>query len=159
MVGEKNLFHVTDADQDVSDERDSVTLQIQHRIFGERNREMSENTGSQWSRSRGSVSTGCLDDPPRLITSIPNRQRIECYFGDKITATTAICMRSGSVPETFQSAVSVPVVVGTAAADAVQNVKRRDLSQSKQNFGSQKATLNSQKPQEPNAPERTTLDN
>ncbi len=109
-VGEKIYFSVNDADQDVSDERDSLTLQVSTALGDIESVELYETlthsgvfTGSFLLKATQEPIAGNLD---------PQNPAIECYFGDTITASYSD-QSAASQLETLEVTQQVPVVIGT----------------------------------------------
>jgi TolA-binding protein len=109
-VGERLFLKVEDADQDTSDQRDSITVEITGE-FGER-----ESVALEETLVHSGIFTGSLalksNDKPVVGNLDPERPVVECYFGDtlhmKYTDPVA-----GSEDGTLVSSVDVPVVIGT----------------------------------------------
>ncbi len=109
-VGEKIYFSVRDADQDTSDERDSLTLQVSTALGESESVELYETlthsgvfTGSFLLKASQTPIVGNLD---------PQNPAIECYFGDIISASYQD-QSSASQLETLTVTQQVPVVIGT----------------------------------------------
>jgi TolA-binding protein len=109
-VGEKIYFSVNDADQDTSDDRDSLTLQVTTALGDAESVELYETlthsgifTGSFLLKASQEPITGNLD---------PQNPAIECYFGDTITASYRD-QSAASQLETLEVTQQVPVVIGT----------------------------------------------
>ena len=109
-VGERLFVKVEDADQDTSDERDSITVEITGE-FGEKEVVKLDET-----LAHSGVFTGSLalksNDKPVVGNLNPEMPVVECYFGDtlhlKYTDPVA-----GSDDGTLVSSVDIPVVIGT----------------------------------------------
>ena len=109
-VGERLFLKVEDADQDTSDERDSIVVEITG-DFGEK-----EVMTLHETLVHSGVFTGSLalksNDKPVVGDLDPERPVVECYFGDtlhmKYTDPVA-----GSENGTLVSTIDVPVVIGT----------------------------------------------
>ncbi len=109
-VGERLFLMVEDADQDTSDQRDSIKVEITGE-FGER-----ESVTLEETLVHSGVFTGSLalksNDKPVAGNLDPERPVVECYFGDtlhmKYTDPVA-----GSQDGTLVSSIDVPVVIGT----------------------------------------------
>ncbi len=109
-VGEKLYLMVTDADQDASDERDRVELEITTE-FGEKETVKLEETMAHSGVFTGSVQLKSNEKPTpgNLSTDAPV---IECYFGDTIKVRyvdPAASSESGKL----ELEKSIPVVIGT----------------------------------------------
>ena len=109
-VGEKIYFSVNDADQDTSDERDSLTIQVSTALGDSESVELHETlthsgvfTGSFLLKATQTPVAGNLD---------PQNPAIECYFGDTITASYSD-QTAASQLETLEVTQQVPVVIGT----------------------------------------------
>ena len=109
-VGEKIYFAVNDPDQDTSNERDTLTLQVSTALGDSETVELHETlthsgvfTGSFLLKATQEPVAGNLDtkDPA-----------IECYFGDTITASYSD-KSAASQLETLDVTQQVPVVIGT----------------------------------------------
>ena len=109
-VGEKLFLICSDADQDVTDERDSITLQIETQL-GERESVRLHETMAHSGLFSGSFQLVAA------VTPTPNNfdekePAIECYFGDNIKVIYSD-PAAASQSETLEVAQEVPVVVGT----------------------------------------------
>ena len=109
-VGEKIYFSVNDADQDTSDERDSLTLQVSTALGDRESVELYETlthsgvfTGSFLLKATQEPIAGNID---------PQNPQIECYFGDTITASYSD-QSAASQLDTLEVTQQVPVVIGT----------------------------------------------
>ena len=109
-VGEKIYFSVNDADQDTSDDRDSLTLQVTT-AFGE-----SESVELYETLTHSGIFTGSFllkaSQEPVVGNLDPQIPAIECYFGDTITARYSD-QSAASQLETLEVTQEVPVVIGT----------------------------------------------
>lgn len=109
-VGEKIYFSVNDADQDTTDERDSLTLQVSTE-FGE-----IESVELHETLTHSGVFTGSFplkaSQVPVPGNIDPQNPVIECYFGDTITASYSD-QSAASQTETLEVVKRVPVVIGT----------------------------------------------
>lgn len=109
-VGEKLYLQVTDADQDASDERDHVAIEVTTE-FGEK-----ETVNLEETLAHSGVFTGSLQlksnekpTPGNLNADVPI---IECYFGDTVKVKyvdPAASTESGKL----ESEKTIPVVIGT----------------------------------------------
>ncbi len=109
-VGEKIYFSLSDPDQDTTDERDLVSIQVTTE-FGERETLTLGETMAHSGVFTGSFLLAASEAPtPDNVDEA--RPQIECYFGDKITAKY-IDPASESQLETLQVIAEVPVVIGT----------------------------------------------
>ncbi len=109
-VGEKLYLMVTDADQDASDERDHVAIEISTE-FGEQETVKLEETLAHSGVFTGSLQLKSNEKPTpgNINADVPV---IECYFGDTIKVRyidTAASTESGKLEEEK----SLPVVIGT----------------------------------------------
>ncbi|MCA9175308.1 MAG: tetratricopeptide repeat protein [Planctomycetales bacterium] len=109
-VGEKLFLRVVDADQDTSDERDTVTLQIETKTGEQESIVLSETL------AHSGVFTGSLQliaaekpTPNNLDESDP---ALETYFGDALTVRYLDPAASSESGE-LESKVELPVVIGT----------------------------------------------
>ncbi|MBI1314765.1 tetratricopeptide repeat protein [bacterium] len=109
-VGEKLYLMVTDADQDSSDERDVVTVEVASE-FGEK-----ESVQLVETLAHSGVFTGSLvlksNDKPQPGNIDMNDPQVESYFGDTLTVTyvdTAASTEEG----TLELNTQLPVVIGT----------------------------------------------
>jgi TolA-binding protein len=109
-VGEKIYFSVTDPDQDISSERDSLTLQV-GTALGDRETVQLHETLSHSGVFTGSFSLVASQEPVAGNLD-PQNPAIECYFGDTITATYSDSTAS-SQADTLEITQQLPVVVGT----------------------------------------------
>ena len=109
-VGEKIYFSVTDPDQDTSDERDSLTLQVTTAL-GDRETVQLFETLSHSGIFTGSFLLKATQEPiPGNLDS--QDPAIECYFGDTITASY-IDQSAASQSDTLEVTQEIPVVIGT----------------------------------------------
>ena len=109
-VGEKIYFSVNDPDQDTTNERDSLTLQVRTALGDRETVELFE-TLSHSGVFNGSFSLKATQEPiPGNLDS--RNPAIECYFGDIITATYSD-QSSATQLETLEVTKQVPVVIGT----------------------------------------------
>jgi TolA-binding protein len=109
-VGEKLYLLVTDADQDSSDSRDSVKIQITSE-FGEKETITLLETLAHSGVFTGSLTLGS-NERPTPGNSDPREPVVECYFGDTLTVTyvdPAASSESGTITLTN----TLPVVIGT----------------------------------------------
>jgi len=109
-VGEKIYFSVTDPDQDVSNERDTLSLQV-GTALGDRETVQLHETLSHSGVFTGSFSLEASQDPTAGNLD-PQNPAFECYFGDTITATYND-HTAASQTDTLEITQQVPVVVGT----------------------------------------------
>ncbi|GIT29690.1 MAG: hypothetical protein Ct9H300mP1_17360 [Planctomycetaceae bacterium] len=109
-VGERLFLKVEDADQDTSDERDSVTVQITGE-FGEKETVKLEETLVHSGIFSGSLALKSNDKPVvgNLDAKMPV---IECYFGDTLHLVYDDPV-AGSEDGTLKSSIDIPVVIGT----------------------------------------------
>ncbi|HLQ46819.1 MAG TPA: tetratricopeptide repeat protein, partial [Planctomycetaceae bacterium] len=109
-VGEKLYLMVTDADQDASDERDHVSVEITTE-FGEQETVKLEETLAHSGVFTGSVQLKSNEKPtPGNLN--PDQPVIECYFGDTVKVRyvdPAASSESGKL----ELEKSIPVVIGT----------------------------------------------
>ena len=109
-VGEKLFLMVTDADQDSSDQRDTIRIQVSTE-FGEKEEfELVETlahsgvfNGSLTLKSNASPKPGNIDMADPLI---------ECYFGDTITVTY-LDPTASTEEGKLERNIQLPVVIGT----------------------------------------------
>ena len=109
-VGEKLFLVCSDPDQDVTDERDAITLEIKTELGEHETVQLHETL------AHSGLFTGSFQ-LTAAVTPTPNNfdekdPAIECYFGDKITATYSD-PAAASQSETLEISQEVPVVVGT----------------------------------------------
>ena len=109
-VGEKLYLQVTDADQDSSDERDRVAVEITTE-FGEKETVQLEETLAHSGVFTGSLQLKANDKPTpgNLNADVPV---IECYFGDTLKVKyvdPAASTESGKL----ESEKTIPIVIGT----------------------------------------------
>jgi len=109
-VGEKIYFSVTDPDQDTSNERDSLSLQVTTALGESETVELFETlshsgifTGSFYLQASQAPTPGNLDSQDPAI---------ECYFGDTITASY-LDQSAASQEDTLEVTQQIPVVIGT----------------------------------------------
>ena len=109
-VGEKIYFSVNDADQDTSDERDSLTLQVTTAL-GE-----SESVELYETLTHSGIFTGSFllkaSQEPIVNNLDPQDPVIESYFGDTITASYRD-QSAASQLDTLEVTKEIPVVIGT----------------------------------------------
>jgi len=109
-VGEKLYLQVTDADQDASDERDHVAVEITTE-FGEKETVKLEETLAHSGVFTGSLQLKSNEKPTagNLNADVPV---VECYFGDTVKVKyvdSAASTEDGKL----ESEKSIPVVIGT----------------------------------------------
>lgn len=109
-VGEKLFLIVNDADQDSSDERDSVQLEITSE-FGEKETITLIETLAHSGVFTGSLTLGS-NEKPTPGNSNPREPVVECYFGDTLTVTY-VDPAASSDSGTLTLTNSLPVVIGT----------------------------------------------
>ncbi|MEM7557498.1 MAG: tetratricopeptide repeat protein [Planctomycetota bacterium] len=109
-VGEKIYFAINDPDQDVTDEQDTVSIQVTTALGENETVPLTETlahsgyfTGSFRLRANVAPETGNFNEKDPAI---------ECYFGDIITATYSD-LAAASSAETLEVKQTVPVVIGT----------------------------------------------
>jgi len=109
-VGERLFLKVEDADQDTSDERDLVTVEITGE-FGEKETVKLEETLVHSGVFSGSLALKANDKPVvgNLDVKMPV---IECYFGDTLHLVYNDPV-AGSENGTLKKSVDIPVVIGT----------------------------------------------
>ena len=109
-VGEKIFIVCSDPDQDVSDARDEINIQVTTE-FGE-----SESLKLSETLSHSGVFTGSFlltaNEKPTPNNATADESHIECYFGDAVSVTYAD-QSAASQSGTLEVAQEVPVVVGT----------------------------------------------
>ena len=109
-VGERLFVKVEDADQDTSDERDSITVEITGE-FGEKEVVKLDET-----LAHSGVFTGSLalksNDKPVAENLDPEMPIVECYFGDTLLLKYTDPV-AGSDDGTLVSSIEIPVVIGT----------------------------------------------
>jgi len=109
-VGEKLYLMVTDADQDSSDARDAVTIQVTSE-FGEK-----EDVQLVETLAHSGVFTGSLvlksNEKPQPGNLDATDPQIECYFGDTLTITY-LDMAASTENGTLELNTQLPVVIGT----------------------------------------------
>ncbi len=109
-VGEKLYLQVTDADQDASDERDRVDVEITTE-FGEKETVKLEET-----LAHSGVFTGSLqlksNDKPTSGNLNADAPVIECYFGDTIKVKY-VDPAASTEDGKLESEKTIPVVIGT----------------------------------------------
>lgn len=109
-VGEKLYLQVTDADQDASDERDHVSVEITTE-FGEKETVKLEET-----LAHSGVFTGSLqlksNEKPTPDNLNPDQPVIECYFGDTVKVKY-VDPAASSENGKLESEKTIPVVIGT----------------------------------------------
>lgn len=109
-VGEKLFLIVTDPDQDRSDERDAVEVEIAT-AFGDR-----ETVALYETLAHSGVFTGSLtlksSTEPQPGNYSEDDPAVECYFGDTLT-TTYHDPAASTEAGTLDSVVEAPVVIGT----------------------------------------------
>ncbi len=109
-VGEKVYFALHDPDQDTTDQRDVVSIQVTTE-FGERETLILAETMAHTGVFTGSFMLSASEAPtPENVAK--DDPQIECYFGDHITATY-IDPASESQLQTLEVKAEVPVVIGT----------------------------------------------
>lgn len=109
-VGEKIFLMVTDPDQDRTDERDVVEVEIAT-AFGDKEKVPLEETLAHSGIFTGSVTLQSSEQPEAGNFNLEDAA-IECYFGDTLTMTyrdPAASTEEG----TLDSVVESPVVIGT----------------------------------------------
>jgi len=109
-VGERLFLKVEDADQDTSDERDVITVEITGEFGEKESVKLAETlvhsgvfTGSLALKSNEKPVVGNLDQEMPVV---------ECYFGDTLHLKYSDPV-AGSVEGTLVSSIDVPVVIGT----------------------------------------------
>ena len=109
-VGERLFLKVEDADQDTSDERDAITVEITSE-FGEKERVVLNET-----LVHSGVFTGSLalksNEKPVVGNLDPETPVIECYFGDTIHLKYTDPV-AGSENGSLERTADIPVVIGT----------------------------------------------
>ncbi|NND96861.1 MAG: hypothetical protein HKN47_05975, partial [Pirellulaceae bacterium] len=109
-VGEKIYFACIDPDQDTSDDRDSISLQISTAL-GEQETVMLHETQAHSGMFTGSFALTASQSPTPGDFD-PSKPEIQCYFGDVITATYNDTTAASQL-ETLAVTQQIPVVVGT----------------------------------------------
>ncbi len=109
-VGEKMYFVCSDADQDTSDERDSISLQITTELGESETVTLYETLAHSGLFSGSFMLKAATQPTPNNFDE--SQPVIECYFGDVITATYSDPM-AASQNETYETSQKIPVVVGT----------------------------------------------
>ncbi len=109
-VGEKLYLQVTDADQDASDERDHVAVEITTE-FGEKETVKLEETLAHSGVFTGSLQLKSNEKPTagNLNADVPV---VECYFGDTVKVKY-IDPAASTEDGKLESEKSIPVVIGT----------------------------------------------
>ncbi len=109
-VGEKLYLQVTDADQDASDERDRVAVEISTE-FGEKETVQLEETLAHSGVFTGSLQLKSNEKPTagNLNADVPI---IECYFGDTLKVKY-VDLAASSEDGKLESEKTIPVVIGT----------------------------------------------
>ncbi|NQV25697.1 MAG: tetratricopeptide repeat protein [Rhodopirellula sp.] len=109
-VGEKLFLMVTDADQDSSDERDTVTIQVTTE-FGEKEEFQLVETLAHSGVFNGSL-TLKSNNAPKSGNIDMTDPAIECYFGDTITVTY-LDPTASTEEGRLERNTQLPVVIGT----------------------------------------------
>ena len=108
-VGEKIYFSLSDPDQDVSDDRDTVSIQITTKFGEQETVQLSE------SMAHSGLFNGSFllkaNEAPSKDNLDSNEPAIECYFGDQITAK--YIDPASESDETLEISQQIPVVIGT----------------------------------------------
>lgn len=109
-VGEKLFLMVTDADQDSSDERDVVSVQITSE-FGEKEQIQLIETLAHSGVFTGSLTLKSKEKPEPGNIDI-NDPLVECYFGDTLNVTY-VDPTASTEEGTLELNTQLPVVIGT----------------------------------------------